>query len=77
MAEAVGLASGLLTLVVFTFDASKSLYEALSSLKSQRQTIKDILVDLEAAYLASLPKIALSRPFLKTDRNRCHFGYSV
>lgn len=47
MAEAVGLASGLLTLVMFTFDASKSLYEAISSLKSQRQTIKDILVDLD------------------------------
>lgn len=48
MAEAVGLASGLLTLVVFTFNASKSLYKAISSLKSQRQTIKDILVDLDA-----------------------------
>lgn len=48
MAEAVGLASGLLTLVVFAFDASKSLYEAISSFKSQRQTIKDILADLSA-----------------------------
>ncbi|KAJ4383784.1 hypothetical protein N0V86_000627 [Didymella sp. IMI 355093] len=48
MAEAVGLASGLLTLVVFTFDASKSLYEAVSSFKSQRQTIKDVLADLDA-----------------------------
>ncbi|RAR13367.1 hypothetical protein DDE83_003230 [Stemphylium lycopersici] len=48
MAEAVGLASGLLTLIVFTFDASKSLYEAISSFKSQRQTIKHVLADLNA-----------------------------
>ena len=48
MAEAVGLASGLLTLIVFTFDASKSLYEAISSFKSQRQTIQDVLADLDA-----------------------------
>ena len=48
MAEAVGLASGLLTLVVFAFDASKSLYEAISGFKSRRQTIKDVQADLEA-----------------------------
>jgi hypothetical protein len=48
MAEAVGLASGLLTLVLFAFDGSKSLYEAISSFKSQRQTIKDVLADLDA-----------------------------
>ncbi|KAH5617543.1 hypothetical protein HBI23_254250 [Parastagonospora nodorum] len=48
MAEAVGLASGLLTLVVFVFDASKSLYEAIYNFKSQRQTIKDVLADLDA-----------------------------
>jgi hypothetical protein len=48
MAEAVGLASGLLTLVVFALDASKSLYEAISSFKSQRKMIKDVLADLEA-----------------------------
>lgn len=47
MAEAVGLASGLLTLVVFAFNTSKSLYEAITSLKSQRQTIKDVLADLD------------------------------
>ena len=48
MAEAVGLASGILTLAVFAFDASKSLYEAISSFKNQRQTIKDVLADLDA-----------------------------
>lgn len=46
MAEAVGLASGLLTLIIFAYDKSKSLYEAVSSFKSQRKTIKDVLADL-------------------------------
>jgi hypothetical protein len=60
MAEAVGLASALLTLVVFTFDASKSLYEAVSSFKSQRQAIKDVLADLDAlvTVLATIRKRA-------------------
>lgn len=48
MAEGIGLASGLLTLAVFACSASKSLYEAISSFKSQRQSIKDVLADLDA-----------------------------
>lgn len=48
MAEAVGFASALLALIEFAFKTSKSLYEAISSFKSQRQTIKDILADLNA-----------------------------
>jgi len=48
MAEAVGLASGLLTLIIFAYDTSKSLYEAISSFKSQRKTIKDVLADLDS-----------------------------
>lgn len=48
MAEAVGLASGLLTLIIFAYDTSKSLYEAVSSFKSQRKTIKDVLADLDS-----------------------------
>ena len=48
MAEAVGLASGLLTLTIFAYDTSKSLYEAVSSFKSQRKTIKDVLADLDS-----------------------------
>jgi hypothetical protein len=55
MAETVGLASGLLTLVVFAFDSSKSLYEAISSFKSQRQTIKDVLADLDALVTVLTP----------------------
>jgi DNA repair ATPase RecN len=48
MAEAVGLASGLLTLIIFAYDTSKSLYKAVSSFKSQRKTIKDVLADLDS-----------------------------
>ncbi|KAM3070113.1 hypothetical protein ACMFMG_003853 [Clarireedia jacksonii] len=48
MAEAVGLASSLLTLIIFAYDTSKSLYEAISSFKSQRQAIKDVLADLDS-----------------------------
>ena len=48
MAEAVGLASGLLTLTVSAYKTSKSLYEAVSSFKSQRKTIKDIQADLNS-----------------------------
>lgn len=48
MAEAVGLASGLLTLIIFAYNTSKSLYEAVSSFQSQRKTIKDVLADLDS-----------------------------
>ncbi len=48
MAEAVGLASSLLTLIIFTYNTSKSLYEAVSSFKSQRKTIKDVLADIDS-----------------------------
>ena len=40
------LASGLLALTIFAYDTSKSLYEAVSSFKSQRKTIKDIQGDI-------------------------------
>lgn len=57
MAE-VGFVSGLLTLAVFAFDTSKSLYEAVSSFKSQRKTIKDLQTDLSSliAVLGSIRK---------------------
>ena len=45
MAEAVGLASGLLALTVAAYKTSKSLYEAVSSFQSHRKTIKDIQAD--------------------------------
>jgi len=48
MDEGIGVASGLLALVIFAYSTSKSLYEAVSSFKSQRKAIKDVLADLEA-----------------------------
>lgn len=48
MAEAVGLASALVTLAIFAYETSKSLHEAISSFKSQRQAIKDVLADLDS-----------------------------
>lgn len=47
MAE-VGLASALLSLSIFAFETSKSLYEAVSSFKSQRKTINDVQVELKS-----------------------------
>jgi hypothetical protein len=48
MAEAVGLTSALLSLTIFTYHTSKSLYEAVSSFKSQRKTIRDLQADLSS-----------------------------
>lgn len=50
MAEAVGLASGILTLTVATYNTTKSLLEAVSSFQSQRKTIKDIEADLKSLH---------------------------
>lgn len=48
MTEAVGFVSALLGLSVFTYNTSKSLYEAVASFKSQRKTIKDLQVELNS-----------------------------
>ena len=48
MAEAVGLASGLLTLTVAAYKTSKSLYETVSRLQSQWKTVKGIQADLKS-----------------------------
>ena len=48
MAEAIGVTSGILTLVVVAYNTSKSLYDAVSSFKNQRKIIQDIQSDLSA-----------------------------
>lgn len=48
MAEVIGLASAILSLVVIAFDTSKSLYETISSYRSQQKAVKDVLADLKA-----------------------------
>jgi hypothetical protein len=56
MAEAIGLASGILTLVIFTYDTSKSVYDIVSSFQSQREVIQDVQADL-SSLLAVLTSI--------------------
>jgi hypothetical protein len=46
MAEAIGAASSILALTIFAYNTSKSLYEAVSSFRSQRRTIQDVQTDL-------------------------------
>jgi hypothetical protein len=46
MAEAIGAASSVLALVIFAYDTSKSLYDAVSSFKNQRRAIQDVQTDL-------------------------------
>jgi DNA mismatch repair ATPase MutS len=48
MAEAVGLASAILGLTIFAYDTSKSLYEAVSSFRTQRKTVKDLQDELNS-----------------------------
>jgi hypothetical protein len=42
----IGEASSILALTIFAFQSSKSLYDAVSSFKSQRKAIKDVQTDL-------------------------------
>jgi hypothetical protein len=48
MAEPARLTSSLLALISTTYKSVVSLYEEISRLQSQRQTIKDVSVDLDA-----------------------------
>jgi hypothetical protein len=43
MAEAIGLASSLVALAGFAFQASKSLYQVLESFKSTKRTVHELL----------------------------------
>jgi len=48
MAEAIGLASGLLALAVFAFQSSVSLRHAVDSFQSQKKVIRELKEELEA-----------------------------
>lgn len=48
MAEAVGFVSALLSLTILAYDTSKSLYEVVSSFRSQRKAIKDLQIELSS-----------------------------
>lgn len=48
MVEAVGIASGLLTLTTFAFEGSISLYETIRSFQSHQQRVRDLVYELSA-----------------------------
>lgn len=56
MAEVVGTVASVLTLTVFTYDTSKTLYEAVASFKSHRKAVKEVQADL-ASLMAVLDSI--------------------
>jgi hypothetical protein len=48
MAEAIGIASGLLTLTVFAFQSSVSLRQVIDSFQSKKKIIRELREELEA-----------------------------
>lgn len=48
MAEAIGLASGLVALANFAFDSSISLYQTVKSFNSHPKRVRDLIEELEA-----------------------------
>ncbi|EXJ75896.1 uncharacterized protein A1O5_00404 [Cladophialophora psammophila CBS 110553] len=59
MAEPIGLASGVLTLTVFTLQSTKTLYEVVDSFRNNSRNIRELKQELEAleAVLSSLNNI--------------------
>lgn len=48
MAEVIGVTSGLLTLIAFTFQSSKSLYQVVRDFQTTRKSIVQLREELEA-----------------------------
>jgi hypothetical protein len=61
MAEAIGLASGLLTLTLFAFQSSVSLHQVVDSFQNNKKTIRELKEELEAlsGVLQSLQRAAV------------------
>ncbi|KAF4207306.1 hypothetical protein KXV55_002483 [Aspergillus fumigatus] len=61
MAEAIGLASSLVALAGFAFQASKSLYQVLESFKSTKRTVRELRHELDALnqVIEELQKVAV------------------
>ncbi|QSS66008.1 hypothetical protein I7I51_06859, partial [Histoplasma capsulatum] len=57
MAEPISLASGLLTLTVFAFKSSSTLYETIKSFQSHPKTTRDLVKDAKADLEARLDSI--------------------
>jgi len=89
MADPVSLASGLLTLVTFTFQSSVVLYKAIESYRSHPKNVRDLKEELEAlaAVLQSLSETvekhkeidltALKLPLLRCGRACREFEEAV
>lgn len=60
MAESIGIASGIVALTVFAFNASVSLYETLKSFENVKKDIRNLNSELEAlnAVLKSLSELS-------------------
>lgn len=77
MADPVSAASGILTLVVFAFQSSKCLYEAVSSFQSSQRAVRDLKEELGALneVLESLQQTAANTDVdftsLKLPLRRC------
>ncbi|OKL60273.1 hypothetical protein UA08_04514 [Talaromyces atroroseus] len=78
MAEAVGLASGLLTLASFAFQSSITLYETVKSFNSHPKRVRDLLEELEALIAVlgpvkdmSITPAGTSLPALDLPLKRC------
>ncbi|KAF3010003.1 hypothetical protein E8E13_011396 [Curvularia kusanoi] len=71
MAEAIGVVSGLLTLISFALKASQSLYDEISSFKAQLSKITLLLGDLDA--LINVLKKLDERAQLSTETGKLEF----
>jgi hypothetical protein len=48
MPDPIGIASGILTLVLFAFQSSQALYQAVSSFQSNQRIVRELKEELEA-----------------------------
>jgi hypothetical protein len=80
MAEAIGLASSLLAIALFTFNSCSTLYQTAKSIQNYPQTILDLITEL-GDFIAVLQKSAkdnrgpryrrdLSRSRIRQSKNR-------
>ena len=69
MVTGIGEAAGLLALTMFALNASKSLFEAVSSFKNQRKSIQVLQADLGAL----VPALDLVRQQVQNSENESKF----
>ncbi|KAF9250404.1 hypothetical protein LCP9604111_3306 [Penicillium roqueforti] len=67
MAEAIGLASGVLALATFAFRCSVSLYETVNGFRSHPKRVRDLLAELEALSAVLAPLVDLVKSNFSVD----------